>query len=556
MFESKMNLAGVRFNTTAVVITTLAVNFLSLALPIMTLQVYDRVIPNQSYNTLQVLVIGVCVLVTLEALLKIARSYIVNWSGASFEHAIANQLMDTYLNSDIKHLKRVGVGAGLQYMADITRMKDFYSGDVLCNLIELAFVSIFLALVWYIGGALVLVPMVLVGLFLLVISRFSMHLDGSMSLRSMCDDRRYNFLFQALTGVHTIKSFGLEESFCRRYEYMEQESGFSNITVAQLSGFVFNLSIVFSQLMLASVISVGAYLVVNTNMTVGGLVACILLSGRVMQPIQKMLQVWLKYKSHRIAKKNVESVLATPKLSKNKAVKTIDKKGTIKLQDVTFYYPNSKDPVFEDVTFAVSAGEAVHIDGSEGVGKSTLLKVVAGLYLPDAGTVEVDGVNVAENASEILGNHVAYISDANTIFRGTIRDNITLFGKRSNLEAMEIVRDLDLQGDIAQLPSGFDTHLEGLKADTVPPSLRQKIMIARSLVSRPNVLVFDNADHAFDKSTYAILIDYIRKRKDELAIVFSTNDPVLISLANRFYLIHNKKITLQSIKNVIERQVS
>lgn len=546
--KKQLNVEGLRHSTPSVLFSTLAINFLSLALPIMTLQVYDRVLPNHSVQTLEILVVGVCFVVILEVLLKLCRSYIVGWTGASFEHRISNDMMEHILRADLKYLRKEGTGADLQHLSSVSKLKDFYNGEISSIWLDSFFVVIFLGLIAYIGGPLVLVPLGVLALFGIITFHVGKNLKDGLTQRNECDERRYNFLLQALLGVHTIKSSGLEQLFCRRYEYMEQESSLVNLEVARVSTSAFNAASVFSHLMLVLVISMGALLVMDMQMSVGGLVACILLSGRIMQPIQKLLQVWMKSQDFNVTQENVLNVMNTPLMKQPEKSAPIFKKGHLLIKNVSFRYEGQEDYLLKNIFLTLKAGQSVFIGGRDGSGKSTLLKLIAGVYNLERGDIFVDDHHIEDIAPSVLSKNVAYISDHNAIFRGTIRDNLTCFGEIPNQEAMEIIEEMGIAEDISRLPAGFDTVIEDTSSDNVSPSLKQRILIARTLAARPRIILIDNADHALDRASYTLFYNLLLKWKERVILVIVSEDQAMMKLADRSYVMHGGSLIEQKVE--------
>lgn len=550
MGNKQLVVQGVQCCTWSVLMTTLAIHMLSLALPIMTLQVYDRVLPHHTTHTLEILIIGVCIAIALEAILKVSRAYVIGWNGAAFEHRLSCELVEHTLAADLKHLKREGIGADLQRLTAASKLKGFYNGELFATFLEGVFVVIFIALIWYIAGALVLVPLTILALFSVLTIHLGKHLKEYLDVRNYCDDNRYNFLVQALAGVHTIKASGLEQIFRRRYEFMEQQSGLSNLLVARSSSSAFNSGAVFSHMMVAAVITFGALQVIDNKMTVGALVACILLAGRIMQPVQKILQVWVRSQDFDLTQKQVKQVLDTPTIARPKTAKPIAQKGHVGLEDVCFRYDDNAPWMLERINLEIKPGETIHITGHEGAGKSTLLKIIAGIYKPDQGCVAIDGHSLPSLSTKVLSRHVAYLSDTNSIFRGTIRDNLTRFGMVSGDEALKISNELSIQEDIARLPAGFDTNLEGTIADSIPPGLKQRILIARALAPQPRIILFDNADRALDRQSFKAFRDYLKQRQPDVAMIIISDDAEMVALAQKHYLLYEGQLIEQKAENL------
>lgn len=521
---------GYRVPYLHLVIPTLFICLLSLALPLLTLQVYDRILPNPDSGTLPVLIGGVCVAITLEVCLRLARAYTLGWSGSAYEHRIACQVIDHTLQSDLSGLGRDGSGEHLNRMASIAKLREFNNGYNIVTYTELSFIVLYLGLLAYIAGPLVFVPLGILGIFIAMSVGFGDWLHRALSDRDQADDKRYNFLIEALQGVHTIKSFSLEKPFQRRYEYYQYDATVSNYNVTEATANTFNMATICSHVMLASVITFGAVLVLDGQMSSGGLIASILLSGRVMQPVQRALALWTRYQDYRIARARVSDSVALPRVSGAFSAAPEDRPsrtGTLQIRNV------SCDTLFPGLNLDLRPGDSVQITGAYGAGKTTLLKTMAGLYPPQNGEVLVDGCDPMSIRSDILMEHVGYLPTEGVIFRGRIRDNLTRFGIMREEDVRPVTAMLGIDQDVSRLARGFDTWMEGVDQDTIPPGLRQRIAIARVLAARPRVILFDNADRNLDREGYRQVHTLLGRLRDKVALVLVTDDLNLSRLAKR-----------------------
>lgn len=520
-------------------LTTIAIGILSLALPIMTLQVYDRILPNPGNGTLAVLIIGVCVAILLETCLRLCRFYVINRSGATYEHLTSVNMMERVLNAELSKLGSLQIGEYLHRASSIGRLKDFYNGYTFTVLIELTFVPIFLGLIYYVGGEIVLVPIAVLSLFILVSLLKGVFLRSSLKQREETDDKRFNFLIETLEGIHTVKSFALENLFNRRYEDFERKSTQQNFNVTSHTASIFNNGAIYSHAMVTFVIAVGAYLVLNGQLTTGALVASLLLSGRVMQPVQKGLALWVRYQDFSLAKDHIEKLMNTPQVKKNTEVMSSASDQILQIKDLSFAYKDSGDLIHKDVNISLSMDKTVLVSGTHGSGKTTLLKIISGVYGSDRGTIIINGQDIASYKNDELAKHVGYLNNQPVIFRGTIRDNITCFGETDIAEAREIADLLDVNKEVAQLPAGFDTFLNGNGKDVIPPGLQQKISIVRSLARKPKIILFDNADSMLDRHGYGLLYNFLAKLKGKAAMILVTNDANIADLADCKYLMED-----------------
>jgi ATP-binding cassette, subfamily C, bacterial LapB len=524
---------GFRLAALSLLLSTLAINILSLALPVMTLQVYDRILPNPDSGTLPVLIFGVCIAVLLESILRLSRSYMIGWAGAAFEHRLSCKALKRVLEANPLYLNAHGVGEHLHRMAAISKLKDFYDGYTLITYAELVFVPLFFGLIVYIAGMIALVPAAILAVFTLVSLWKGRKLRQSLKERDRADDGRFNFLIESLEGIHTLKAFALEKFFERRYEALEERSSLANYKVSRETASIFDMGTIFSHVMVAGVISVGAFLVLQNYLTTGALIATLLLSGRMLQPVQRALVLWAKYQNYTLARDKLEKLFTMPICAPVKKHREPAREGRIETKGLHFRYRRSEPWLFENVDFGIKSGEVVLISGAHGSGKTSLLKLIAGIYPVAKGRIEVDGLDIAAYPASSLSRHVGYMRTEGLIFRGTIRDNLTCFGQVDEKSAREAAALLKVDRDVSKLPSGFDTFLGGNSTDSIPPGLKQRIAMACVLALKPQIILFDNADRGLDNEGYSLVYSMLAGLKGKSSLILVADDPNLRHLADR-----------------------
>ncbi len=549
--------AGFSVCRTEILVSTLTISLLSLALPIMTLQIYDRILPNPGSGTLPVLVAGVCVAITLEALLRLGRAYMMAHAGARYEHLLSCQTMSHFIHSDISHLSGGGVGMQLHHMAAIGRLKDFYNGYALATLWELSLVPVFLAVIIYIGGPLAAIPALILMMFTLVSLAQGQNLRRTLAARDRLDDRRYDFLIESLEGIHTIKSLALEQHFMRRYEALEQDGSTESHKVTAAMAAMFNTGHVFSHIMIAAVIAAGALLVLQGAMTTGALIAAVLLSGRLMQPVQKGIALWARYQDYSLARQRVSTILERPRhthlatglaagddeaaVPDARLSDTLDK-GRLLVDDLVFRAPDRDDALLDGVSLQVAPGDSVLLSAADDVALAVFLELITGIYTPDSGRILLDGRNIMDIPPDLVGRHIGYVRSQPVMFRGTIRDNLTCFGRVDSHDAREAASLLNLNRDIAGLPGGFDTMLSGDHGDAISPGFKQRIAMARILAMQPGLLIFDNADRALDREGYHMLYRILAGYKGKTSLILISEDRNIRGLAERRFHIADGRL--------------
>lgn len=526
-------------NSFYLMLSTLVINLLALAMPIMMLQTYDRILPSHGMGTLVLLISGVVCAVILEVGLRLARSYLTGWAGAVFEHKTACAAMSHLLSANTQEFEQQGAGAYIQKMAAIARLRSFYSGQALMTMVDLPFVITFLVLIAYIGGDIVFVPLTLFLIFCIISWIVGMRLKREVKEQDFSDKIRYNFLIETLTGIHSIKSQGLEKFFFRRNDRLQSRISAAHFQVALSNNIALSSGMLFGQIMTVSVVSYGAIKVLNGDMGTGGLAACLLLSGRVMQPVQRALGLWTRFQSFFIDRQELDDIFALP-VSATKDKKTLmQPTGLVSCKKMTFSYGKDTPPIFKDVNLSLKAGQSISLIGEQGSGKSTFLHLLAGLYTPSGGSITVDDADPFKVNPVELASHIGYLPEKGAIFHGTIMDNLTFFGTIPEEDAMIAATHLGVSEAVALLPNGFKTTLSDSVTDPLPPGLKQRISIARALATRPRIILFNNADRGLDRDGYNLVFKILGRIKRNTTMIIASDDRNILRLADKEYYIAN-----------------
>ncbi len=523
-------------------LSTLVINLLALAMPIMMLQTYDRILPNHGVGTLVLLISGVAGAVILEVGLRLARSYLTGWSGAVFEHKAACAAMSHLLNANVQIFEKRGAGAYIQKMAAISRLRSFYSGQALMTMVDLPFVVTFLALIWYIGGDLVFVPLSLFTIFCIISWIVGMRLKAEVREQDSSDKIRYNFLIETLSGIHSIKSQGLEKFFFRRNDRLRNRISGAHFQVALSNNIAMSSGMLFGQIMTVAVVSFGAIKVLNGDMGTGGLAACLLLSGRIMQPVQRALGLWTRFQSFFIDKQELEDIFALPRSSYTETETLIQPTGLVICKDLCFTYDQKTPLLFKGVNLSLNTGQSISLVGEQGSGRTTFLNLIAGIYSPTEGSITVDGASPANVSPVKLASHIGYLPEKGIIFQGSIMDNLTFFGTIPESDALKAADHLGVSEAVALLPNGFKTTLSNSVTDPIPPGLKQRISIARALATKPRVILFNNADRNLDRSGYNMVFKILGRLKRNATLIIVSDDRNILRLADKEYYIVNGKL--------------
>lgn len=283
-----------------------------------------------------------------------------------------------------------------------------------------------------------------------------------------------------------------------------------------------------------SVAGAGAMLVLDGQLTLGTLAACMLLAGRSVQPVLRAISVWVQFQNVRVAETRLQDVMALPPEGVGTASQATNINGDVKFTDMGFIYPGTENALFLNTDFEIRAGETVALVGENGSGKSTLLWLTMGLLSPTAGSIHHGGMSIAEIGPAAIRRQVAYLPQSNTLYRGTIRENLTMFAGEDRLDAaMEYAHALDLDTVLARLPDGLDTQLGSSSNDILSGGVRQRIAIVRALAARPKLMLFDEANSAFDFRTDDKLRELLESMRGSISMLLVSHRPSLIRMADR-----------------------
>lgn len=521
-----------------------AINLLSLGLPIVILQVYDRILPNQAYETLAVLILSLCVVLLLDGFFRSARSYLTGWTAARFEHMTACRMVDRLLGSPLAAFESNPPGVHLDRLQSVDQLREFYAGQARLIMIDLPFVVLFLGLIWFIAGLLVLIPVVLLALLGVATWAIGRELKETLAQRRDLDDRRYSFIIEILNGIHTVKLLAMEALMQRRYERLQENGAATTYRTIVLSNLAQNLGGLLTNVIMATVAAVGATYVVAGNLTIGGLAACTLLSGRAVQPMLRALSLWTQIQSITLAKDRAQELFTLEPETAEDAAPAAEISGAFSLEDLRFAYEPGGTVQLDGIDLSVGAGEVIGITGDTGCGKTTLLMLIRSMFRPTSGRVLFDGVDATTMDPQSLRDQIGYLPQNAVLFQGTILENLAMFrGRRATESAMEASQQLQIHEAINRLPAGFETPVGTGSQDDLPAGLRQGIAMARALATKPKLLLFDDANSAFDSRSDARLKAVLQEIKGNATIVLVSHRPSLLSLADRIFLLQDGKLS-------------
>lgn len=517
------------------VAASICINLFGLALPLVILQVYDRVIPNKALDTLAWLLTGLTVVIGCDTLLRIARGYLAALAGSGFAHsapcrAFESILFDSVGSGHDKTRRLEAPVANLQRMAAVQNLANFLGGRTRLLLMDLPFIPLHLAVVWLIGGPLVLVSLASVGLFAAASAGMWVTLRRTIRQCDRQDARIEDFLGDVFAGIITLKGMGMEPQFVRRFERLQRRAATISFELIEKSALSQSTVLLFSNLSMIAIVSIGALFTIDGQLSVGALAACSLLTGRVVQPVLSAISLRDEVQRIRLGLKDIGHIEEQRPQGGSIPAKLIGPP-EIRFDALQCATMNGSSLAVPSMT--LRAGEMIALVGDGGSGKSALLEVICGLAAPASGSVHVGGLTPVELRARHLQS-IAYVARNSECFRGTILENLTLFGRGcSESQGLKAAAALGLDRDIDRLPKGYMTEIgDGISA-TLPIGLLRRIAIARSIAPEPNLLLLDEPQASLDSVADAALRRCLSGLKGQVTIVMATSRPSYAALADR-----------------------
>jgi len=511
---------------------SLALNLLGLGMPVVTLQIFDRIIPNQATATLIVLFVGLCVVAAMEFVLRVARIHLIGHTGARFERDLSQRVFAHTLDAVPSAYEQDTTGTHFERLSAVGQLREHYSGQGRLLAIDLPFSAIFLAMIALIGGWLVVVPLTVLLLLSLggLVGRSLQ--STALARRKTVDGRRYSFLIEFLGEIATVKSGRMEPQMLRRYEMLNRQSISASRSLIRLSGLTQGFGAVIGQASVASLGLFGAYLVIENRIGVGELAACMMLNGRTTQPMLRLLGLLGQGESVAQARQRVAELAAVP-LRPEPAALVEPLRGAVRLEKLCLRHPESGAVVFDRLNADLAPGDCVELRGRDGGGKSSLMRMILGEQAPHSGRVLIDGVAAHRRAAARGPGGIVMLDAAPVIFNGTIHDNLSLFGLVTDTARIRAVATATgLEDEIKSLPFGYQTGLSA-GGGALPRGLLQCICVTRALCLDPRVLMLNNATSAIEGACLERTATALRAASASTTMLVVSTQPQIAGLASR-----------------------
>lgn len=541
----------------AVLATTL-VTLLTMATSLFSMQVYDRVIPNQNFNTLWVLVVGVALSIILEFILKQVRSRIVDHSCNEVDHDLSQWFFQRMLGIRME-ARPPSVGTLAAQVKGFEMVRGVLTSTSLFVLTDVPFALIFLAMITIIGGWLVVVPLVALPLALICGLMFQRAIQSHTRKNLNASNRKAGLLVEAVDGVETLKGSSAEWMMQARWAELVAESSHAEQNIRDYAALSQNITAAFQQLTNVALISMGAWFVSENQMTMGALMACTIISNRALMPIVQLPGVMVQWAHARASIDGLEQVITLPNEADN-AQFALTPRGLdtgLRFERIRFTYGGAQKVALEVDNLAIRPGERVGLVGAIGSGKTTLLKLASGMYLPSEGKAYLGDIDMALLAPPVVREMIGYLPQETRLFSGTLRDNLLLGladpGEEAILAAAKRTGLIEL---ILGQPRGLAlTITEGGRG--VSGGQRQLIAVTRLLLAKPRIWLLDEPTGAMDAKTESRIVGLLGELAAEgVTMVATTHKNALLPLLDRLVVLQAGRVLLDGPRDVVLAKLS
>jgi ATP-binding cassette, subfamily C, bacterial LapB len=535
-----------------VLLAALLANLFALGMPLFTMNVYDRVVPNQAIDTLWVLSIGLVLMLVSDLVLRTMRGKFVDLASSRADVKLSAYIMERVLGMRMEQ-RPSSAGSFASNLRSFESVRDFIGSATVVAFIDLPFALIFIVVIGWISW-IMLVPLLL-GAAVMVL--YALAVQGRMHELAETTYRagaqRNATLIEGLVGFETIKALAAESPIQRKWEKSAALLARVGAQLRLLSTTASNTSAFVQQLINLAIVIIGVYMIYDRQMTMGGLIACTMLAGRAMAPVGQVAGLLVQYHTASTAltslndmmKREVERPQDTNFISRGRL------KGAIDFKDVSFSYPGQTAPSLRNLTFSIKAGEKVAILGRIGSGKTTLEKLILGLYRPSEGAVLVDGVDLRQLDPAELRRQIGYVQQDVMLFYGTLRDNITMGAPlAADADVVKAAETGGILGLVNQHPQGFDMMV-GERGESLSGGQRQGVAIARATINNPPILLLDEPTSSMDYSSE----DDIKRRLTDFAqektVVLISHRTSLLDMVDRIIVMDGGKIMADGPKEQV-----
>jgi ATP-binding cassette subfamily C protein LapB len=540
-----------------VLIASLLVNLFALVSPLFIMNVYDRVVPNYAVETLWVLASGVFIVFFFDLVMKSLRGYFIDVAGKRADILLSSKTFSKVM--DIKMNARPGrVGSFANNLQEFDSFREFFTSTTLIAVIDLPFVLLFVLLIYGIGGVIAWIPLIAMPVIIIVSLLIQKPLREVVKKTFTESARKHAMLIESLTALDAIKGARAEGVMQRKWEEYNARLAKLGLKSRLLSLGTVNFAQVVQQISTVAVVIGGVYQIMAAELTVGGLIACTILTGRCLAPMAQVAGILTRYHHSIAAYGAIDRIMDLPveRPEGHKFLHRPDLDGSFEFKSVTFAYPDQQITALNEVSLNIRPGERVGIIGRMGSGKSTIGKLIMGFYQPVEGNILVSGTDINQLDPVDLRRNINYVPQDIMLLNGTIRENIVLGAPLSDdtavLKAAELAGLMDF---VNQHPKGFDLIIEERGAN-LSGGQRQAIAIARAFIADAPVVLLDEPTNSMDNTTETLFKNKLADNLSERTLILVTHKTSMLSLVDRLIVMNEGRVVADGPRDEVLRALA
>jgi len=535
-----------------VVIAAIIINLFVLVTPMFMKNVFDRVLPNNGIETLWAMTFGIAIIMLFDFILKLMRSYYLGTAGKRADVVMSNKIFNQVLNIKLDE-KPSSTGQFISRLQSFESVRDFFTSATIVALVDVPFIFLFLGVIFLFSGSLGWVPVAAI-IIILIFSIIIQKKTKAISEQSSKEDQlKQTTLHETVSGLEIIKSIGAYSRMKSHWDQALIQTTYFNEKLQFLSQVNSTFTALISQAANIAIIIVGVYMAINGETSMGGIVAAMMLTGRVLGPLGQIVGMVLRYDKAMIALKNIDEIMdMKTEKSGTGLLSRPNLQGDIEFKDVCFAYKGQNLQTLKNVNLTFKQGEKIAILGKIGSGKSTLTKLIMNLYSPVSGSVLIDRTDIRQISASDLRNAVGCVPQEAFLFMGSIKDNITVTQQYVTDE--EVIAAAKLAGVhdfLGKHEAGYDLVV-GERGEGLSGGERQSVTLARALLSNPSILIMDEPTNSMDRQTEVQFIKKMEsiKRADQTLIIV-THKTSLLTLVDRVIIVDEGKIVADGPKEKV-----
>jgi len=534
-----------------VIIVSLFINIFILATPLFTMNVYDRVLPNNAIETLWALFIGISLVMFFDLILKVIRSHFLGIASKRADTIMSNKIFNHILNIKMD-AKPSSTGQFVSRLQSFESVREFFTSATIAAIVDLPFVLIFILVIVYIAGPLAYITIATV----LISITFSWYLQRPLKKiieKSVKEDQiKQTTLIETVAGLEIIKSVKAQNRMKTHWDqsvnktvHYAEKGHFLSQSITYFTAFI-------SQFSNIAIVAGGVYLAQDGEITMGAIIAAMILNGRVIAPVSQLVGMIIKFDKTMLSLNNLDEVMNMPVEKENKSyISRPNLKGDIELKDVNFSYKDQNHQTLKNINLKIKQGEKVAILGKIGSGKSTLLKMIMNLYVPSSGSVLIDDLDTRQIDPTDLRQAIGTVPQEPFLFMGSIKDNLTI-GEQfvSDEELLRVSKVAGLDEFLGKHEAGYDL-LVGERGEGLSGGERQSVTLARALISDPNIIMLDEPTNSMDRQTEKQFIDKMVSIVENKTLIVVTHKTSLLKLVDRVIIVENGQIVVDGPKEEV-----